>query len=56
MLASRKTIAQKQEIKTRTSQIKKTLKKMHNGLSNQHQHDDYDMNKSQDSQFNGKAN
>ncbi len=36
--------------------MKKTPRRIDNGLSGQHDEDDYDTNESQDSQSNGEAN
>ncbi len=56
MLASKKAIEQRQEAGARAAQMKKTLKRMDNGLLDQHEQDDYDTDESQDSQSNGEAN
>lgn len=50
ILVSRKVIEQKQKAKVRVTQIKKTPRMMDNGLSDQHKHYYYDVNKSQNSQ------
>ena len=56
MPALRKTIKQKQAAEARVAQIKKTSRKRNSSLLDQHKHDDYNTNKSQDSQSNGEAN
>ncbi len=56
MPASRKTIEQRQEAGTRATRMKKTSKKMDNGLSDQYEQDDYDTDELQNSQSNDEAN
>ncbi len=53
---SKKAMEQRQEAGARATQLKKVSRKIDSGLSNQHEHDDYDTNESQDSQFNSEAN
>ena len=55
MPASRKTMEQRQAAGARAAQMKKTPRRKNSGSSDQHKHDDYDTNESQDSQSNGEA-
>ena len=54
MLASKKVMKQKQEIGARVAQIK-ALRKIDSGLPDQYKHDNYNTNKSQNSQSNGET-
>ena len=56
MQALRKAIEQRQEAGARAAQRKKAPKRIDSGLWNQHKHDDYDTNESEDSQSDDKAN
>ncbi len=49
MPALRKAIKQRQEAGTRIKQIKKAPKRIDSGLSNQYEHNDYDIDELQDS-------
>ncbi len=55
MPVSRKAMEQRQESGTTVAQMKKTLRRMDNGSSNQHEQDDYNIDESQNSQSNGEA-
>ncbi len=55
MSASRKAMKQRQEAGVRAAQMKKTLKRIDNGLSDQQEQDNYETDKSQNSQSNGKT-
>ena len=55
MPMSKKTIEQRYAAGAKVTQMKKTLKRRDSSLSNQHKHDNYDTNKSQNSQSNGEA-
>lgn len=53
---SKKVIEQRQEVEIRIAWIKKASKKIDNDLSDQHKHDNYNINKWQNIQSNNKAN
>ncbi len=46
---------QRQEARARAARMKKTLRRRDNGLTYQHEKDDYDTNELQDSQSNSEA-
>ncbi len=52
---SRKTMKQKQAAEVRAARMKKTPRRMDNGLLDQHEQDDYDTDESQDCQSNREA-
>ena len=52
----RKIIEQRQKAGARAALMKKTSRRMDGNLLDQHEHDDYNTDKSQDSQSNGEAN
>ena len=56
MPALRKAMEQREAAEARTAQMKKTPKKKNSGSLDQHKHDDYNINESQDSGSNGEAN
>ena len=55
MPASRKAIEQRQETGARAAQRKKAPRRINSGSWDQHEHDDYDTNESEDSQSDGET-
>ncbi len=56
MSASIKVLEQKQKTVAKVAQMKKALKRIDSGSLDQHKYNDYNTNKSQDSQSNDEAN
>lgn len=52
----KKAIEQKQETIIRTAQMKKALRRIDNSLSDQHKHNDYDIDELQDSHLTTRQN